>query len=105
MKRIRNTLNAKMTYADREQDNWKILGDLQEAIIKQAEEGKDEKRVKMYSQVYEERKTKLMQRIIMAEEETLEKATTLKKGTITPINIEDNTWTKLVETALENLSK
>ena len=112
LKGLRKILGIKTTYIDRTQDNKKIYQQVQQHIRNHTEIGKPERQFKPMSQVYEERKTQLLNSIINAPEETPTKAVTFQPNTLLPVEIHNvqgrrrrpgHPRVKWVNTTLENL--
>ena len=91
-----------------------IFEEIQRSIEREVEGGKDMKIVKKYSEVIEERKTKLIGKIIREEEGSILRHVTFRPNKIEPKQIEDREGVRRragqprvrwVETALENLWK
>jgi len=114
MKGLRKILNVHTTFVDRSKDNQTLMNMAQQAINNNTPTGTTPKKLIHFSQVYEERKLRCLNKTIIAEEGSPHKVLTFRRGTLQPtqVNIRPGTktrWgkprTKWVETGLEALWK
>ena len=114
MKGLRKILNLKTTFVDRAQDNRTGIRKAQTCINENTPAGKAIKVIKPYSAVYEERKIKLLNKIIKAEEEDPLKTVTFNTKSLEPVKVNTRPATKRrvgkprvkwVETGLDSLWK
>ena len=87
LKGLRKILKIKATFVDRAQDHRTIYNTVQTHIHNSTIVGKQEKQYKTYSEVYEERKTKLLNKIILEPEDSPIKQVIFQPGTLKPTNI------------------
>eukprot|EP00973_Karenia_brevis_P020980 2885294-Karenia_brevis.AAC.1 len=114
MKAIRKILGVTTTFVDRSNKNTKLYDDMQGELHKETLIGKKEKIIKPFSEVYEDQKTKLLQKIIGAPPADPSRHCTFRANTIIPIQIEDQAGVKRrhgrprvrwVETGLDRIWK
>ena len=94
LKGLRKILNIKTTFVDRSYPNKAVIQTAQSKMNEGAAANKPQRCVKTYSQVYEERKIKLLQKIIQSEEDDPLRSVTFKPNSMTPIDITDRPGTK-----------
>ena len=112
LKGLRKILGIKTTFVDKTQDNKTIYRKVQQHIHENTKSGKPERQIKPMSQVYEERKTQLLNSIICSPEGSPTRVLTFQPNTLQPTEIHDNNTrkrrsghprVKWVDTTLENL--
>eukprot|EP00973_Karenia_brevis_P049122 6813088-Karenia_brevis.AAC.1 len=112
LKGLRKILKIKTTFVDRVQDTRTVYAKAQRAIHEATSPGKPEKIFKPYSEVYDERKTKLLNKIIKKPQTDPIRAITFQQHSLVPIQIENKPGVKRrsgqprvrwVETALARL--
>ena len=112
LKGLRKILNIKTTFVDRTQDSERVYTQMQDEIHRKTTVGKREKLIKPYSKIYEEQKSKLLNKIINAPPDTPIRHCTFRPNSIEPIQIKDKgnvkrrsgkPRVKWVETGMERL--
>ena len=89
LKGLRKILNLKTTFVDRAMDSRAVFQKMQDKIHESTPVGKQEKILKPYSTVYEERKNKLLNAIVLAPPDAPIRYCTFRYNTYEPIQIED----------------
>ena len=80
LKGLRKILGVKTTYIDRTQDNKKVMETAQEKIDEATPHGKTQKQLKPFSEVWQERKMKLFNKIITAKDDCPLRSVTFQKN-------------------------
>ena len=112
MKGLRKILGVTTTFIDRQNKTTKLYNDMQKEIHDNTPIGKAEKILKPYFEVYEDRKNRLLAKIIRQPPTDPIRYCTFKFNTFQPIQIEDRAGTirrvgqprvRWVESSLERL--